>query len=109
MRIVLERGSSTAMIRAPPTRRRKTIDGRGNRGRVMRKVIEHRDAVDLTAHFQPAAYASEATERCHRFARRNTCVARSDDRAQRVLHVVRADQRPVYEAVRFAVLEHLKT
>ncbi len=49
--MVLERGSSTARMRAAPTRARKPLQRRLDGGRVMREVIVHRDAIDHAAHF----------------------------------------------------------
>ena len=108
MRMVCERGSSTATMRAAPTLRRKPVEGGRDRRRVMRKVVVHAHAAHLAAQLHAARDALEVPQRGARARGTDAGVARGGDRRQRVLHVVRAEQRPVDTAPGDAAFEHLE-
>ena len=84
------------------------VDGRGDRGRVMRKVVVDAHPASLAAQLHAPGNAAEAAQRLDRPRRRHPGVARSGDRRQRILDIVRADQPPLDGAVHAPVLQHLE-
>ena len=63
MRIVAERGSSTATMRLPPDLAPQAVDGRGDGRGVMREIVVHRDAAHFAAQLHAAFDALEFRER----------------------------------------------
>ena len=92
--MVLERGSSTAMMRALPTRARKPaqrgLDGR----RMMREIIVHRHAIDHAAYLHAALDAAKRIQRLRGTLRLHAGVLRGGDCRQRIHDIVFADQFP---------------
>jgi hypothetical protein len=86
----------------------QAIDGAGDRRRVVRKIIVDTDAVDLAVQLQAPRDALECLQRIERLRHLHTHVPRGGDRRERVLHVVRADQRPVHGAARLPALQDLE-
>ena len=70
--IVFERGSSTAIRRELPMRRRRAVDRDVDRGRMMCKVVVDRDAADDAANFHAAAHAAKLLQRGDRRSRSHT-------------------------------------
>ena len=90
MRMVAERGSSTATMRLSTDLAPQAVDGRGDGRRVMREIVVHRDAAHFAAQLHAAFHALEFRERGDRLRHRHAGMARGADRGQRVLRVVRA-------------------
>ena len=68
MRMVFERGSSTAMMRAVADALAQPIEGRGDCGGMVREVVVDAHAADLAAQLHAARDAREAAERLDRRA-----------------------------------------
>ena len=102
MRMVCERGSSTAMMRAAADAAAQALERRRDRRRMVREVVVDADAARPRraapcAARRPAKLAQRRAARC---GTSTPGVARGGDRRQRILHVVRADQRPLHRAAR---------
>ena len=63
MRMVAERGSSTATMRFDADLAPQAVDGRGDGRRVMREIVVHRDATHFAAQLHAAFHALEFGER----------------------------------------------
>ena len=80
--MVLERGSSTAMMRAAPDPRAQALKRRLDGGGVMREIVVHGDAVDHAAHFHAPLDAAKCLQRQRGTLRSHAGVMRRADRRQ---------------------------
>ena len=85
-----------------PQRRQRA----GNRGWVMRKVIDDGDAIHLGANFEAALHALEGLQRGGNLFFRNSASRRQRCRRGRIPHVVFTRQRKLEVGPRFAVAQN---
>ena len=104
--MVLERGSSTARMRAVPPTLPRNAARVADRRRMVCKVVVNRDAVGFATQFQTAAGVDEIAQRAAGVRRLYANMTGGGDGHQTVMHVVLAHQRPVHFADLFAVEEH---
>ncbi len=76
------------------------VDGRGDRGRVMREVVVHRDAAHFAAQLHAPLHAAELGQRGDGLRTGMPGVTRGADGGERILGVVRAQQVPAHACPR---------
>jgi hypothetical protein len=107
-RMVLERGSSTARMRALPTRRRRPFQGGGDGGGMVGEIIIDGDVIHHAAHLHAPLHAGELAQGRAGLRRRHARMAGGGDGGQGVVQVVGAQLLPLHPPLHPALEQHLE-